>query len=203
MPDYPQEGAMRGGHIPGALSIWLGGLPVFGGWVADKDSPVYLVTDRDADVETAAMHLARIGVDNVRGALAGGFGTWRSSGLPIRRSGTITPETLADRLDEFQLLDVRDPFNVSQAWQIELDGWLRGSRKIGDTLYLVTSYRPRLSGLVLPADTTEIREANERRIRGASGADCPIDARGADDERAVWHAESVAGVAQAHLALLL
>src|SRR4051794_14794057 len=33
-----------------------------------------------------------------------------------------------------QLLDVRDPANVSQAWQIELDGWLRASRMIGDTL---------------------------------------------------------------------
>ncbi|GFE80296.1 hypothetical protein GCM10011487_22960 [Steroidobacter agaridevorans] len=70
-----------------------------------------------------------------------------------------------------QFLDVRDPSNVSQAWQIELDGWLRGSRKIGDTLYLVSSYRPRLAGLVLPADTLETRQANERRILEASAAD--------------------------------
>ncbi|WP_129646348.1 beta-propeller domain-containing protein [Peristeroidobacter agariperforans] len=70
-----------------------------------------------------------------------------------------------------QFLDVRDPSNVSQAWQIELDGWLRGSRKIGNTLYLVSSYRPRLAGLVLPADTLETKRANERRIREASAAD--------------------------------
>lgn len=70
-----------------------------------------------------------------------------------------------------QLLDVRDPFNVSQAWKLELDGWLRASRKIGDTLYLVNSYRPRLTGLVLPAGTAEIKKANERRILTATAAD--------------------------------
>lgn len=67
-----------------------------------------------------------------------------------------------------QLLDVRDPANVSQAWEIELDGWLRASRKIGDTLYLVNSYRPRLAGFALPADSQEKKRANELRIRNAS-----------------------------------
>jgi hypothetical protein len=67
-----------------------------------------------------------------------------------------------------QLLDVRDPRNVSQAWKIELDGWLRASRKIGPMLYLVHSYRPRLSGLTLPAETLAEKQANERRIRSAT-----------------------------------
>ena len=70
-----------------------------------------------------------------------------------------------------QLLDVREPANVSQAWELQLDGWLRASRKIGDTLYLVTSYRPRLTGMQLPADTDESKRANELRVRGASAAD--------------------------------
>jgi hypothetical protein len=70
-----------------------------------------------------------------------------------------------------QLLDVCDSANVSQAWELQLDGWLRASRKIGDTLYLVNSYRPRLTGLQLPADSEERRHANELRIRNASAAD--------------------------------
>ncbi|HTJ17113.1 MAG TPA: beta-propeller domain-containing protein [Steroidobacteraceae bacterium] len=70
-----------------------------------------------------------------------------------------------------QLLDVRDPASVSQAWQIEIDGWLRASRMIGDTLYLVNSYRPRLVGFELPANTQEKKRANERRIRNASAAE--------------------------------
>jgi hypothetical protein len=67
-----------------------------------------------------------------------------------------------------QLLDVRDPYNVSQAWEIEFDGWLRGSRKIGNVLYLVNSYRPRLAGIELPAQTDDIKRRNERRIRDAT-----------------------------------
>ncbi len=70
-----------------------------------------------------------------------------------------------------QLLDVRDPANVSQAWELQLDGWLRASRKIGDTLYLVNSYRPRLTGIQLPADSDERKRANELRVRNASAAD--------------------------------
>lgn len=67
-----------------------------------------------------------------------------------------------------QLLDVRDPANVSQAWEIQLDGWLRASRMVGDTLYLVNSYRPRLAGLELPAESEDKKRANELRIRNAS-----------------------------------
>jgi hypothetical protein len=70
-----------------------------------------------------------------------------------------------------QLLDVRDPANVSQAWEIEIDGWLRASRKIGDTLYLVNSWRPRLSGLQLPVDSPQAKRANELRIREARASE--------------------------------
>ncbi|HKR36553.1 MAG TPA: beta-propeller domain-containing protein [Steroidobacteraceae bacterium] len=70
-----------------------------------------------------------------------------------------------------QLLDVRDPANVSQAWEIEIDGWLRASRKIDDVLYLVNSYRPRLGDFALPADTAEKKQANELRIRQATARD--------------------------------
>lgn len=70
-----------------------------------------------------------------------------------------------------QWLDVRDPANVSQAWKLELDGWMRASRLTGDTLYVVSSYRPRMPDLVWPADTLEKREANERSIRSTAARD--------------------------------
>ncbi len=69
-----------------------------------------------------------------------------------------------------QLLDVRDPQNVSQSWKLQIDGWLNSTRLIGDTLYLVTSYRPRIPSLVLPADTPQKREANEQLIRSSTAA---------------------------------
>lgn len=70
-----------------------------------------------------------------------------------------------------QLLDVRDPHNVSQAWKIKLDGWMKASRMKDDTLYIVSSFRPRLPDLLWPADTLEKRETNERRIRSTPARD--------------------------------
>lgn len=106
--DTREPEGFAAGHIEGSHNIWLGGLPVFGGWVGRADSPVCLVTGRDADVDTAALHLTRIGIDNLQGALTGGFGTWRGSGRPIERLGVITPRELAARRDALQILDVRE-----------------------------------------------------------------------------------------------
>ncbi len=100
--------AFTGGHIPGSYSIWHGGLPVFGGWLADADSPIYLVTDRDADVDPAVRHLSNIGLDNVCGALAGGFETWRDAGREWRHNSAITPRALQNMKQKPQLLDVRE-----------------------------------------------------------------------------------------------
>lgn len=106
--DTREPEGYAGGHIKDAYSIWLGGLPVFGGWVAEADTPIYLVSDRDDDVATAFMHLSRIGMDGVEGALAGGFGSWRKSGRPLVTSGVITPRELSEQRDRVQVLDVRD-----------------------------------------------------------------------------------------------
>jgi hydroxyacylglutathione hydrolase len=100
--------AFAGGHAPGSYSIWLGGLPVFGGWVANADSPVYLVLDDLGDLSEAVLGLARIGVDGIASALAGGFEAWRDAGLPIETSGTITPRDLAERRSTIAVLDVRE-----------------------------------------------------------------------------------------------
>ncbi|MDQ2695098.1 MAG: rhodanese-like domain-containing protein [Pseudomonadota bacterium] len=135
--DAREPEGFAGGHIEGSYSIWLGGMPVFGGWVGDQRSPIYLVTDREADIDTAALHLTRIGIDNVQGGLAGGFGAWRSSGNPIRTSGVITPQELADARDRFQVLDVREIDEYDQ-------GHIPGAR------HLYVGYLPdRLDGLEL------------------------------------------------------
>ncbi len=71
-------------------------------------------------------------------------------------------------ISRIQVLDVSDPYNVRQTWKLELDGWLRTSRKIGDMLYIVTSFRPWVE-IDLPASTPEQQQANEQRIREAGG----------------------------------
>lgn len=107
--DTREPEAYASGHIPGAYSVWLDGLASFGGWIAGAETPVYLVLDRGEQIDQAIAHLSRIGIDQVRGVLRGGFGAWRSSGRPIERAGVILPGELATRLDELTVVDVREP----------------------------------------------------------------------------------------------
>lgn len=106
--------AFAAGHMPGAYAIWRGGLPVFGGWIAGPDTPLLLVLDDDEQLLDAVRHLGRIGIDGVGGALAGGFGSWRGAGRPIETSAVITPRELSEKVDRFQVLDVRDPDEYAQ-----------------------------------------------------------------------------------------
>jgi len=98
--------AFAGGHIPDSFSIWLEGLPVFVGWVADDKVPVFLVLDRPEDIERAFLFLERVGVDNIAGILAGGFEAWRDAGFEIEITGTVSVESTC--IDEMTVLDVRD-----------------------------------------------------------------------------------------------
>jgi hydroxyacylglutathione hydrolase len=106
--DTREPEAFASGRIDGSHNIWLGGLPVFGGWIGDAGTPIFLITDRDGDVDVAVRHLTRIGLDELRGALAGGFASWRKAGKPMPRSGVITPAELASERRNLALLDVRD-----------------------------------------------------------------------------------------------
>lgn len=106
--DTREPEAYAGGHIKGSHSIWLGGLPVFGGWVGDECSPIYLVTEQQHELDSAAMHLSRIGIDNIQGGLKAGFGSWRGSGNTIERSGAITSQELNEYREQYHVLDVRE-----------------------------------------------------------------------------------------------
>lgn len=118
-----------------------------------SDSPLIYALDNEsgtAELLAAVSHDARFwGVIEAR-----------TSTLPA--SIVVSQDT-----SRIQLLDVHDPYNVRQTWKLEIDGWLRASRKIGDVLYVVTSFHPRLLDLALDANTTAQREENEGRIRAA------------------------------------
>lgn len=100
--------AFASGHIPKSYSVWAAGLAVFGGWIARPSTPVFLVLPNIDDLEDAVLSLARIGVDNVAGILAGGFDKWRDAGLPVESSGAITPRDLSPVLGKIRILDVRE-----------------------------------------------------------------------------------------------
>lgn len=116
--------AFAGGHIPGSYGLWLEGMAVFGGWLANHTTPIYLVLDDIGDLETAVMSLARLGVDGVAGVLAGGFDAWRDAGQPIAMSGTIAPRELDDDRKEYVVLDVRDDS------EFEDEGHIPGARHL-------------------------------------------------------------------------
>jgi hydroxyacylglutathione hydrolase len=96
-------------HIPGSYSIWLDGMATFTGWIGDDENPVYLLTERDEDVEIATKYLYRLGIDNVKGYLCGGFQAWLNGGYDTEFMGAIVPDALAGMLssNKVTLLDVR------------------------------------------------------------------------------------------------
>lgn len=106
--DAREPDAFAGGHIPGSYNVWLEGLAIFGGWLANQTTPVYLVLDDAAQLETAMQSLARLGVDNIAGVLSGGFAAWRESGQPLATVGTMSSRELADDRARYVVLDVRD-----------------------------------------------------------------------------------------------
>lgn len=65
---------------------------------------------------------------------------------------------------EVSIYDVRSPAVPAKAWTVTLDGDLLASRKIGNTLYLVSSYVPALPTLNYAAITKAELEENENLI---------------------------------------
>jgi len=131
--------SFAGGHIRGSYSIWLAGLAVFSGWIADHKLPVFLVIERPDDLQSAFLHLTRVGVDNVAGVLAGGFEAWRDAGLPIQMSGTIS--AMSERLwsGQLEILDVRDITEYEK-------GHIRGAK------HAYVGFLPEMDGKISNAD---------------------------------------------------
>jgi hydroxyacylglutathione hydrolase len=107
--DTRMELGFSAAHVPGALSIWLGGLAGFAGWFLPDDKPLLLVTERDAPEEEIRI-LARLGFDRVEGYLAGGMLAWHTAGLESHSVRTVTVQQLCRLLDAREnpfILDVR------------------------------------------------------------------------------------------------
>jgi len=101
------------GHVPGSLNIGLGGQ--FASWAAQLikfDAPIVIVAEDESKVGETVTRLARVGIENVRGYLAGGMDVWRRSGLRMNTIAQISVDDLSELLssgDELQVIDVRQP----------------------------------------------------------------------------------------------
>jgi hydroxyacylglutathione hydrolase len=101
------------GHVPGSLNIGLGGqFASWAGMLIPIGAPILIVADDSAQVEEAALRLARVGHEAIRGFLNGGVLAWHEAGIDTATVTQITVNELKDWMDEqrqFQLIDVRRP----------------------------------------------------------------------------------------------
>jgi len=126
--DTRMELGFASAHIPGAQSIWIGGLASFEGWFIPYDKPVLLVAE-SCDLSEAVRILIREGYDDIAGVLAGGMLNWHMSGLKSASIKTITVQEMCALLDRneaatSQILDVRSES------ELERDGQIQGSQHI-------------------------------------------------------------------------
>jgi len=111
--DVRSAGEFGAGHIPGALDIGLGGqFAIWAGTLISMTTPIVIVAESEAKAAEAVTRLARVGIESVKGYLAGGIGAWHDAGLELASLPQITVDELSQlaRSDpKLQILDVRRP----------------------------------------------------------------------------------------------
>ena len=120
--DTRMELAFGAAHVPGALSIWLAGVPSFAGWFLPYDRKVLLV-DETGDPDQAVRRLRRLGYDNLEGYLAGGMVAWHMAGEESSSVATANVHDLCARLDREEkekawILDVRSDDELEASGRI-------------------------------------------------------------------------------------
>jgi len=101
------------GHVPGSLNIGLGGQ--FASWAGSLipiTATIVLAANTEAQVEEAQMRLARVGLEGVKGYLAGGIDAWRAAGFEVAEVPQISVAELRNLLatqQNLQVIDVRRP----------------------------------------------------------------------------------------------
>ena len=83
--DIRAPGSFGSGHIEGSLSVWREGLPAYMGWFLNYEAPVILVDDFNLDLGPVIRQFVRLGYDNLKGYLAGGFPGWYKAGERFNR----------------------------------------------------------------------------------------------------------------------
>jgi rhodanese-related sulfurtransferase len=103
-PDFTE------GFIPTSVNIGLDGrFAEWAGNLLDFTGPIVLVTEPGKE-EESVLRLARVGFENVRGYLSGGFETWKAAGEPIDLIINVSAEELALDLpfdEKLIVIDVR------------------------------------------------------------------------------------------------
>ncbi|MEI8280614.1 MAG: rhodanese-like domain-containing protein [Bacteroidota bacterium] len=100
------------GFVPESISVGLEGrFAEFAGSILPFDQPIVLVTEAGKEKESA-LRLARVGIDNVRGYLKGGFEGWSAAGEKVDLIIDIDADELAMDIphdSRLEIIDVRKP----------------------------------------------------------------------------------------------
>jgi hydroxyacylglutathione hydrolase len=109
--DVRSAGEYGEGHIPGSLNIGLGGqYASWAGTLISFNAPVVIVAESEDKANEAQCRLARVGLENVKGYLAGGIQAWRDAGFEVAAVPQITIAELKELIEnesDFQVIDVR------------------------------------------------------------------------------------------------
>ncbi len=124
--DASEPAAFGGAHIKGVYSIWLEGLPAFGGWVLPYDKPILLVLEDPSHLDRAVRYLIRAGYDKIAGYLKDGTEGWYNAGLPTESLPLLSVHQLKDKLDRHENLRVLDT-RGQEEWE---SGHIAGSQHI-------------------------------------------------------------------------
>jgi len=111
--DVRPAAAFGAGHIPGSINIGLTGqFASWAGTLLKLDEPVVIVAEDDDQVRNAVTRLARVGIENVKGYLAGGLYAWNKVRFPVQTIPQIAVDELKHMIEEkpdLQVIDVRQP----------------------------------------------------------------------------------------------
>jgi hydroxyacylglutathione hydrolase len=97
-------------HVPGSINIPLSGqFATWAGTVLGLFSRPLLIAETAPQIEEARMRLARVGIEDVSGYLAGGIEAWKQAGLSVAEVPQLTADELQARLtsNALRVLDVR------------------------------------------------------------------------------------------------
>jgi hydroxyacylglutathione hydrolase len=104
--------AFAGAHISGALNVGLSSsFATWAGTVIPERAEILLILDGPHQLWDACWQLLRIGYDLPTAWLAGGMGSWQTSGAEVESSPQVTVHELNALLqtDDVAVLDVRQP----------------------------------------------------------------------------------------------
>lgn len=114
--DARDDVAFAAGHLVGSVNVGLGGrFAEYSGEVMSPGTPIVLVTDPGCEAQ-AKVRLARIGFDNVLGALDEPLATFVEHPGRIAHLSRLSAEALAQRMatvPNLVLVDVRNPGEVA------------------------------------------------------------------------------------------